>query len=45
MVRMPDADTHTRLELGSAVVTGVLGVHREGLGRFAECPTAAGFLS
>ena len=31
----------SRLELGSAVGTGVLGVHRECPGRFADCPTAA----
>ena len=36
---------HLRLEPCSAVVTGVLGVHRGVPGRLAECPTAAEFLS
>ena len=45
IVRVPEDDLHLRLEPCSAVVTGVLGVHRDDPGRLAECPTAAGFLS
>ncbi len=35
---IPGVDTHSRLELGSAVVTGVLGVHRECSGRLRSAP-------
>jgi len=35
---IPGVDTHSRLELGSAVVTGVLGVHRDCPGRFRNAP-------
>src|SRR5687768_12944181 len=45
MVRVPEDEVHLRLEPCSAVVTGILGVHRGVPGRLAECPTAAEFQS
>jgi hypothetical protein len=38
MVRMPEDEVHLRLEPCSAVVTGILGVHRGVPGRFRIAP-------